>query len=489
MCNKNVLNKREIYLGYKNGTFVVKQGYVLKEALIPKVKNQNLTRREYMLRSIFAIYKSLYDVVKNDVARAYNLTNKAKEDIEFLEIQNKYNNFKINVLQHEIKIVSENMCHELSYFLGKISQNTYEKVYESIVDILSENSEAAEILPVEDLETLELYDKINIWIEDFKSCLLDNINNSFENLLLENKSFVQKGLSNDIFEDIKNTFEKAKGKVESIIRDTILNTWTIAEKTAFKVQRIESYQIVFSGHPNACEECESMADEHFNIADLKIGATAPPFHPHCGCRMIPYKRAEKEGSLREQVFISANVAFEFLAQIGPTEELFPPFYDFVKSAIFAVGNYYLGVIKDLPLAQEMFRLGMYGEGKGMSKKASKLIVEAMKNSEKLHNKILELTESGKNFDTGKFDFGFEKDTDEDLYYAVQNVNMRIVGNNLGNGKWNINVKAWDDYDFTTFRNSLSFADLANNLGEAMQRNGMMVPYHTLADYEYVFQRE
>ena len=56
------------------------------------------------------------------------------------------------------------------------------------------------------------------------------------------------------------------------------------EEIAFKVQRVESYQIVFSGHPNACEECESMADEHFNIADLKIGVTAPPFHPHCGCR-------------------------------------------------------------------------------------------------------------------------------------------------------------------------------------------------------------
>ena len=100
--------------------------------------------------------------------------------------------------------------------------------------------------------------------------------------LLENKSLVQKGLFSDIFENIKNTFEEAKAKVESVIRDTILNTWTMEEKIAFKVQRVESYQIVFSGHPNACEECESMADEHFNIADLKIGVTAPPFHPHCG---------------------------------------------------------------------------------------------------------------------------------------------------------------------------------------------------------------
>ena len=270
------------------------------------------------------------------------------------------------------------MCRDLSHFISRISQNTYEKVYESIIDILSKESKAEEILPSEDLEIVELYDKINIWLGDLKSWLLDNINTSFEDSLLENKSLVQKGLFSDIFENIKNTFEEAKAKVESVIRDTILNTWTMAEKIAFKVQRVESYQIVFSGHANACEECESMANEHFNIADLKIGVTAPPFHPHCGCRMIPYNSAEKEGSLWEQLAIAANVAFELLAQIGPTEELFPPFYDFVKSAISAVGNYYLGVIKNLPLAREMFRLGMYGEGKGLSKKARQLMIDSLK---------------------------------------------------------------------------------------------------------------
>lgn len=132
---------------------------------------------------------------------------------------------------------------------------------------------------------------------------------------------------------------------------------------------------------------------------------------------------------------------------------------------------------------------MYGEGKGMSKKATELIIEAMKNSKKLKNTILELTEPGKDFDTGKFNFGFEKEIDEDLYYAVQNVNMRIIGTNLGNDTWKIKVISWDKYDFTTFRNSLAFADLANNLGEAMQRNGMMTEYDTYTEYEYIFQRK
>ena len=205
--------------------------------------------------------------------------------------------------------------------------------------------------------------------------------------------------------------------------------------------------------------------------------------------MIPGNRADKEGSIWEYILIAFNVAFEFLAHIGPTEKLIPPFYNFVKFAIWSAGNFYLGNIKKLPLAQEMFRLGMYGEGKGMSKKATELIIEAMKNSKKLKNTILEFTEPGEDFDTGDDDFGFEKEIDEDLYYAVQNVNMRIIGTNLGNDTWKIKVISWDKYDFTTFRNSLAFADLANNLGEAMQRNGMMTEYDTYTEYEYIFQRK
>lgn len=70
-----------------------------------------------------------------------------------------------------------------------------------------------------------------------------------------------------------------------------------------------------------------MDNKHFNIADLEVGETAPPFHPNCGCTMIPFVHAEKEDSLREQVFIAANIAFELLAQLGPLEKLLSPAYN------------------------------------------------------------------------------------------------------------------------------------------------------------------
>ena len=50
-----------------------------------------------------------------------------------------------------------------------------------------------------------------------------------------------------------------------------------AQKIAFKVQRVESYQTILSGSPNTCEKCHEMAGEHFNVADLEIGETAHPF--------------------------------------------------------------------------------------------------------------------------------------------------------------------------------------------------------------------
>ena len=50
MCNKN---KRKTHLEDENSMVVIKQGYVLKEVMMPKVKNQNSTYRGYLLRSIF----------------------------------------------------------------------------------------------------------------------------------------------------------------------------------------------------------------------------------------------------------------------------------------------------------------------------------------------------------------------------------------------------------------------------------------------------
>lgn len=77
----------------------------------------------------------------------------------------------------------------------------------------------------------------------------------------------------------------------------------------------------------------------------------------------------------------------------------------------------------------------------MTNKVRSLIVETMQNSKCLSDEIFKFTELGKDFDTGIFNFEFKKDAYKDLYYAVQNVNMRVIGTNLGDSFWNIKVKS------------------------------------------------
>ncbi len=410
--------------------------------------------------------------------------------MEILEIQNNSYSINKNLLEIEIESIAKSMTDELAKSIRKITQKTYETTRETLAkewsEILGTSPESSD----DDLIESELYDKIDSWIKSFKTWLFENINFASYDTYLEEKSFIQKNILDDFFNGIKETFEKVKGKIESITRNAILNAQTAAQKIEFKEQRVESYEIVLSENPNSCEKCREMAAKSkkrpINIADLKIGETAPPFHPNCGCTMIPADQADKDGSIWEYIVIAFNVAFEFLAQLGPAEKLLPPFYNVVKYKIWEMGDFYLGKLRKLPLAQEMYYLGMYGEGKGLSDKAKELLIKRLKESDILKEKIREYTKNGEDFNSGETSVHFTPE-EQDLHYSVQRAYLWLEGKKLEDEKWEIKVKLRDDYDFTEFRNSLAFTDLANNLGEAMQRNGMMTKFVTEVEFTHIFE--
>lgn len=493
MNNKNFKNSYEQYLGKKYNLpdsceILVKQGHIARENETLQI--MNLTQRGKLLQAQFRTYKLIYDEIKDEILKTYSVIDRAKEDVEILKIQN--NSYSINkdVLEIEIESIAESMVNELAKSIRKITQKTYEKTRETLSkewpEILGTSPEA----PVDDLIESELYDKIDSWIKNFRIWLFENINFAFYDTYLEEKSFIQKNILDDFFDGIKETFEKVRGKIESITRNAILDARTAAQKIEFKKQRVESYEVVLSANPNICEKCREMAakskNRPFNIADLKIGETAPPFHPNCGCTMIPGNRADKDGSIREYIVIAFNVAFEFLAQLGPAEKLLLPFYNVVKDKIWEMGDYYLGKLRKLPLAQEMFRLGMYGKGKGLSNKAKQLLIQRLKESDILKEEIRKYTKNGNDFNSGETSVHFTP-KEQDLHYSVQRAYLWLEGKKLEDGKWEIKVKLRDDYDFTEFRNSLAFTDLANNLGEAMQRNGMMTEFVTEVEFTHIFE--
>lgn len=489
MDNKNFKNSYEQYLRKRyilptNCKIFVKQGYITKDNETPQM--MHLTQRERLLQTQFRIYKLIYDEIKDEILKTYSIIDRAKEDVEILEIQNSSYSMNKELLEIEIESIAETMTGEVSRSIRKITQKTYDKTYEILTqewpDILGTNPESSANNLIED----ELYGTITSWLKSFKIWVFENINSSFDDSYLEEKSFIQKNILDDFFNDIKETFEKAKDKIESITRNAILNAQTTAQKIAFKVQRVERYQIILSGNPNTCEKCNKMAGENFNIADLEIGETAPPFHPNCGCTMIPKVYEEKNGSTWEQIVIASNVAFELLAHIGPTEKLIPPFYNFVKSAIWTSGTFFLQMKKWL-IAKELFNWGMYGNGKELPEKVKNMLIEEMKHSNILREKIKEYTKNGVDFNSGETSIEF-KPYEANLHYSVQNAYLWLEGKKLEeNGKWEIKVKLRDEYDFTQFRNSLAFTDLANNLGEAMQRNGMMKEFMTEVEFTHIFE--
>lgn len=75
------------------------------------------------------------------------------------------------------------------------------------------------------------------------------------------------------------------------------------------IQGVEKYEIIFSGGDNACETCREMAGEIFDRDELNIGDTAPPFHPNCGCKIIPYVdgEAESDGKNRKLNHITLSI--------------------------------------------------------------------------------------------------------------------------------------------------------------------------------------
>lgn len=127
-----------------------------------------------------------------------------------------------------------------------------------------------------------------------KSCLKAQTFTSSYDFLDNIFETTTKNFFDDALESIEDFFSNLKNRIDRLIFNIVSLIQTEAKKFDFKRHGIDKYQIVLSENSNVCEKCQEMDGKIFHVDELEIGVTAPPFHPNCGCTMVPYVEEEKE---------------------------------------------------------------------------------------------------------------------------------------------------------------------------------------------------
>ena len=161
-------------------------------------------------------------------------------------------------------------------------------------------------------------------------------------------------------------------------------------------------------------------------------------------------------------------------------------YNTAKSAIFVAGNAYLAK-KGYELSRRMFNHGMWQYGKALPSSTNRLIVDRLCSSSNMRNAISKIMKKAKGNKINKSDtveFDRSNRVNADLYFSLQHIKFNIKGNK-SKGKWNLTITVTDVYNFDNLRSleKFSFGNAANDLGWAMQRIGMMVPYNIYVSYK------
>lgn len=156
-----------------------------------------------------------------------------------------------------------------------------------------------------------------------------------------------------------------------------------------------------------------------------------------------------------------------------------------KAMIASAGNAYL-LYKGYSLSRALFNHGMWGHGRRLSKSTNNLIVDRLKRSSIMKNAISNIIKKarGNRINTrGSVEFTAKDIINKDLYYSLQHVDFSIKGIKK-RGVWYLTISVQDTYDFDNIRSfsKLSFGNVANDLGWAMQRVGLMIPYKISVSY-------
>ncbi len=280
----------------KDQSIVIKRGFV-----ISKDGDENSTSDPFKIRNL--VYKD----IKKETSKIYGLIEKVSGQIDdLLRLRESVGDENEQIYDLQIELAVDGLFSELSNSMRDLTN----KAYKSFIFRLNENSkdslESFEYLCNYALRDKEIYVKINLWVENLKKWFLENMESNLygetnpvlgDDLVTSTKflsSIESKGFFSDVLGYAEEFFSSLKDKIDRLIFNIVSFIQTRAKRLYFKARRIKKYQVVLSSNSNVCNICEGMAGKIFDIDELNVGTTAPPFHPNCGCTIMPYVESDEE---------------------------------------------------------------------------------------------------------------------------------------------------------------------------------------------------
>ena len=157
----------------------------------------------------------------------------------------------------------------------------------------------------------------------------------------------------------------------------------------------------------------------------------------------------------------------------------------IKTILFGAGNAFLAA-RGYSVARTLYNHGMWGYGKAISQSTKDLIIRSLKNSSYFNETIKKSLNGLKKSSVDKLKVSMNF-TSGDLFYSIGKIDFYLSGSKK-NGKWTVTITGSDIYNFDNIRSfsKLSFGNAANDLGWAMQKIGMIVPFTWSISFSYTY---
>ena len=143
--------------------------------------------------------------------------------------------------------------------------------------------------------------------------------------------------------------------------------------------------------------------------------------------------------------------------------------------------------KKYALSIAMLSNALYGKGKDLSPEVYALMEKKIKASLDYYYKIEEITDKVNSHFKARYTINFN---DGDIYYAIHRATIFVEGKPImdeyGAG-WDLTVTVYDIYDFTEFWKQISLGAIANNIGYAMQKIGVIQPYDWSITFKQIWR--